>query len=91
MNMHKGAGLGWDFWHQGSWCGENSASPKEEIGARLSFERLGSAVMNMLEEVWPGWNLGKSDVGAAKMKMARGLSREWRSSVSRIRVGWAEC
>lgn len=47
--------------------------------------------MNMLEEVWPGWNLGKSDVGAAKMKMARGLSREWRSSVSRIRVGWAEC
>ena len=47
--------------------------------------------MNMLEEVWPGWNLGKSDVGAAKMKMARGLSRECRSSVSRIRVGWAEC
>lgn len=47
--------------------------------------------MNMLEDVWPGWNLGKSDVGAAKMKMARGVSREWTNSVSHIHVGWAEC
>ena len=93
MNMHKGAGLGWLFWPRAYRCGENSAAPKEEIGARtsLSFERLGSAVMNMLEDVWPGWNLGKSDVGAAKMKMARGVSREWTISVSRIHVGWAEC
>lgn len=87
--MHKGAGLGWDFWHLGSRCGENlSAAPEEEMAAR-TFP-LGSAVMNMLEEVWPGWNLAnQTDVGAAKMKMARG-SRECRSS-SPIRVWWAEC
>lgn len=28
--------------------------------------------MNMFEEVWPGWNLGKSDVGVAKIKEAGG-------------------
>lgn len=37
--------------------------------------------MNMFEEVWPGWNLGKSDVGVAKIKEAGGgggLSEEFR-------------
>ena len=36
--------------------------------------------MNMFEEVWPGWNPGKSDVGVAKIKEASGgwLSEEFR-------------
>lgn len=40
--------------------------------------------MNMFEEVWPGWNLGKSDVGVAKIKEAGGGGGSRRSSASRI-------
>lgn len=44
--------------------------------------------MNMFEEVWPGWNLGKSDVGVAKIKEAGGeLSEEFRLPNMHERAG----
>lgn len=31
----------------------------------------------MQEEVWLGWNLGESDIGAAKTKPLEGLWSDW--------------